>query len=386
MPTYDNQAPIVTGNDLWRPGGGGLAGLCTGVVGFAGNMSVDPVFASAATGDYHLRANSPLIDAGVNGISMAPDVDGDVRPFDGDENGTAKVDIGFDESDDPLAVVPGDLSFGDVPLKRTSSSNVTLKNYGSATLSITTVAFSGPAGGDYSTPGQTCAGASLAVGQSCTIPVASSHGARGEERHPHVTGPGEVGTRTIPVTGTGIDPIVISPPSVTFTDINVGDAGTPGSITVTNTGGVPATISSITVTGNATDVTIGAQTCTSAPIAQDGTCVIPFTWRPKDSGDRAASIVLVALPRSAPAPSRCQVTPGRPRAASTGAPRTRQDRPEPGTAGRHSAGPSSQAANASTSSIRRIASAVSWWPTAGRRSASTTSGARADRPGRHRND
>ncbi|MFL5674929.1 MAG: choice-of-anchor D domain-containing protein [Chloroflexota bacterium] len=291
--TFDSVPPVVQSNDLWRPGGGGLAGPCADAVGTAGNVSVDPLFASAANDDFHLRADSPLIDAGVNGIAMAPDFDGDARPLDGDEDGIAIVDMGFDESTDPLAVGPGDLFFGAVPLARTTTSNVTLTNLGSSSLSITTVVLGGPAAVDYSITGQTCAGVTLAVGHSCTIPVAFTPSVLAKrDATVTVTGPGLVGTRTILLVGAGVDPIAVTPPSFTFPAVTVGDAGAPGTITVANSGGAAATISSITVTGDAGDVAIGAQTCTAAPVAQDATCSVPFTWRPKASGNRAASIVV----------------------------------------------------------------------------------------------
>ena len=64
-----------------------------------GVTNVDPLFVDAPGGDFHLRSDSPLIDAG--DPSEAPndlfESDLDPRLIDGDFNGAARVDMGYDE-------------------------------------------------------------------------------------------------------------------------------------------------------------------------------------------------------------------------------------------------------------------------------------------------
>jgi hypothetical protein len=60
----------------------------------AGNMDVDPLFVDVLNGDYHLRPDSPLIDAGdplFEPLNGATDIDGEARL-----NGGA-IDVGADE-------------------------------------------------------------------------------------------------------------------------------------------------------------------------------------------------------------------------------------------------------------------------------------------------
>ena len=290
---YDNEAPRIEANNFWRPDGGGLSGLCSSVVGTAGNLGVDPLFVSPARQDYHLRADSPLIDAGVNGIAMHPDIDGDPRPLDGDEDGTAIVDPGFDEAGDPLAVVPGDVALGSIALARTRTETLVVQNLGSSPLAIEAVAVSGAAASDYSVAGETCSMANLDVGASCSIPVAFTPTVIGPRNALiAVTGPGLVGRREIGLAGTGTDPLAVVPTALSFDDVTVGDAAKPASILVSNVGGAPLAISSVTVAGHASDVTIGAETCTGAPLLPDVTCSVHIEWRPRDSGERSASIVI----------------------------------------------------------------------------------------------
>ena len=55
---------------------------------------VDPATAPSTAGDLHLRNGSPAIDAGMNGYIPPTDLDGNLRPIDGDLDGTAVCDMG----------------------------------------------------------------------------------------------------------------------------------------------------------------------------------------------------------------------------------------------------------------------------------------------------
>jgi predicted GH43/DUF377 family glycosyl hydrolase len=55
-----------------------------------GNISLNPQFVDQAQGDYHLRSNSPAIDAGTSNGAPATDFEGDLRPV-------GAVDMGADE-------------------------------------------------------------------------------------------------------------------------------------------------------------------------------------------------------------------------------------------------------------------------------------------------
>lgn len=64
------------------------------------NISLDPNFLNAAENDFNLKAGSPCIDAGINDSlppDISTDVDGTLRVKDGNNDGTANIDIGAQE-------------------------------------------------------------------------------------------------------------------------------------------------------------------------------------------------------------------------------------------------------------------------------------------------
>jgi hypothetical protein len=100
----DPNPPIVTFNDVVATGGTRYGGICPDLTGSNGNISAAPAFVDAAHGDYHLASGSAGIDAGTPSGAPPTDIDGDARPQDGDGDGIAAVDIGYDEVPGALAV------------------------------------------------------------------------------------------------------------------------------------------------------------------------------------------------------------------------------------------------------------------------------------------
>ena len=73
------------------------ANNATGSPTQAADIDLDPLFVNSAAGDYHLRFGSPAIDSGGACSSVCkavPDLDGLIRPIDGNGDGIAVRDMG----------------------------------------------------------------------------------------------------------------------------------------------------------------------------------------------------------------------------------------------------------------------------------------------------
>jgi parallel beta-helix repeat protein len=95
----DSNPPIISHNDVFNAGTGPDygGGICPDQTDVNGNISADPLLIDPAAGNFHLRGDSPAIDAGLNADAPATDIDGDARPLDGNGDGVPVVDIGADE-------------------------------------------------------------------------------------------------------------------------------------------------------------------------------------------------------------------------------------------------------------------------------------------------
>jgi parallel beta-helix repeat protein len=101
--SFPVQTPaIFQFNDVWNSGTGArYAGACSDQTGVNGNVGGTSLFVNAAGGNYHLRAGA-AIDAGTSSGAPTVDIDGDVRPLDGNADGFAFTDVGADEITQPF--------------------------------------------------------------------------------------------------------------------------------------------------------------------------------------------------------------------------------------------------------------------------------------------
>jgi hypothetical protein len=99
---YDNSAP--TGPN-YQSLMGALYSCTTPNPGGTGNISGTPLFVGG--GNYRLQAASPCIDTGSNALMpVGNDLDGKLRPLDGNGDGTATVDMGCYEYGTVTPVAP----------------------------------------------------------------------------------------------------------------------------------------------------------------------------------------------------------------------------------------------------------------------------------------
>ena len=298
----DNLPPDVANNDIWNIDlvGPKADGLCAGVPGTNGNLSilpgfVDPHYTDPSTGDFHLRPDSPLVDAGPDTWQPATDVDGEARPQDSDHDGTPGYEIGFDEVTETLLVDPGTLYFGNADLGSGGPETITLRNMGTGSLSITSIALGGTDVGDFSIAApldDACTGATLASGESCVVKVTFMPTVEGFRKATlTIVGPGVVGTRVVRLEGWGLDPILVSGPL----DFGTVPKGSPSDAKViqVNNYGPPATVTSVTIDGaNAGDFTLEDDGCSGYQIPTAQACGVSVRFTPSALGTRTATVTI----------------------------------------------------------------------------------------------
>jgi len=118
--------------------------------------------------------------------------------------GTQAFSVTQSSSAPSVAVAPPSLGFGVQVLNTTSGSRtVTLSNSGSAQLSISAAAVSGPNAGDFVISADTCTGAPVAPNGTCTVSVAFTPSAPGNRSGSlNFTDNATGNPQTVPLTGT----------------------------------------------------------------------------------------------------------------------------------------------------------------------------------------
>ncbi len=183
---------------------------------------------------------------------------------------------------------PISLTFAATVIGQTSSTQtVSLTNSGGVALTSIAVQVSGPF-----TESSTC-GTQLAAGATCAISVVFVPTASGS-----ATGTLAVTdaarTQTVALAGTGLKPAVIgvNPASLSFSAGQVGVAGTPLTLTVTNTGGAPMASLNFVIAGvAASSFTTGTTNC-AVTLAAGASCTVQVTFMPAVVGSNTATLTV----------------------------------------------------------------------------------------------
>ena len=180
-----------------------------------------------------------------------------------------------------LDLSPVVLPFGVVPTSITSPpQTVTVINNTGAAVAFTGILAT--AGFVVDPTGTTCStSAVLAIGAKCTVAVTFTPAAAGVQTGTLTFTDGAPGgTQVVDLAGTGVASVVsLAPATLTFSGQAVGAQSAPQTVTLTNSGSGPLTISSVTVTGSGFAQT---NTCGST-VAAGSTCAISVTFTPASS-------------------------------------------------------------------------------------------------------
>lgn len=190
---------------------------------------------------------------------------------------------------------PTSLSFGTVFVGSSSASQTgTLSNTLSSSITISSVAISGTNAGDFSIATKTC-GTSLAAAGSCTASVVFKPTAVGTRSAIlSFTDSATNSPQSIALTGTGSTTTSgsgsVSPTSLNWASVAVGNKGAGKAITLTNSGTSSLSISGLSFTGaNPGDFQISSKTCGTS-LAASASCTATVVFAPTSSGARSATL------------------------------------------------------------------------------------------------
>jgi hypothetical protein len=184
-----------------------------------------------------------------------------------------------------VTVTPASLAFGKVVEGATSAAKmVTLKNTGSATLVIPSIAVSG----DFAPATSTSpCGSTLAVGKTCIIKVTFTPTSLGALSGSIMIPDNASGSpQTVPLTGTGTVQATLTPASETYAAQTVNTTSAAKVFTLANKQSVPLTGIAISTTGH---FSVSTTTC-STSLAAKTSCKISVVFTPTATGTTTGTL------------------------------------------------------------------------------------------------
>ncbi|HEU4401578.1 MAG TPA: choice-of-anchor D domain-containing protein, partial [Candidatus Polarisedimenticolia bacterium] len=191
-----------------------------------------------------------------------------------------------------LSVTPAALDFGDVRVGRQALLQVTLRNTGSAGLTIDSLALA-PAGDPaFAIVTPPALPIALAPGGEQVINVGFSPSAAGPVTGALVVGSATAGVRSVPLAGNGVvGSLSVTPTALDFGNVNLG-ASAARSVTLRNTGSVDLNVLSVALSiASSSAFSVGA--LGSSPLPPGGLTTFDVTFAPTSSGPATGAVEIV---------------------------------------------------------------------------------------------
>jgi hypothetical protein len=244
-------------------------------------------------------SDAPVLTADGSAVAFASKADNLLTGA--DTNG--RVSDVFKRTFRPVPVV-APLNFGDVVVNTDASGTAQVtypSDAGFGPLLITAIAIGGPQGGDFAVfPGQTCTGQVLHPGDTCAVSIRFHPAAVGTRTatltlttSTGVAGVGRLSGNGVPAPPPKTPVFQAAPNPLAFGTRPLFAPSAPQTVTVTNTGTAPLTITNVTPVGSAPtnfpgDYQITANTCVGTPVLPGLTCTVSVTFAPQAVGSRPA--------------------------------------------------------------------------------------------------
>jgi len=279
---------------------------------FLSNYNSTPIAVSSITtsGDFSQTNNCPASLSGWNpeqpipsctiAVTFTPAISGTrtgtLTLVDGDSSSPQTVALSGVGTEVSVPLSPVD--FGTLVVGSNSApKTATVKNLGSAPLTITNISISG----DYSQTNN--CGGTLAAGKSCTVTVTFSPTATGNLFGAvTITDSDGSGSQVVDLTGTGTY-VALQPSTLNFGKVSLGGKGTSSAASLTNVSSSTVSITGMDVTGSAqgtdgtytnlptVDFAIQGSTCGST-LAPGASCNFTLTFTPSISGTATGQLLV----------------------------------------------------------------------------------------------
>ena len=167
---------------------------------------------------------------------------------------------------------------------------MTLTNNGDVALTLVSATV---ASGDFNAVNH--CGTSLAAHSTCSIAVTFTPKSVGS-----LTGTLVVSdvqrAQVVTLTGTAVagPGVSLLPGTLTFPQTGVGNATAPQVATLTNNGGVPLTLTAITITGDFGMTAASGACASTTTLPVGGSCLVPIAFAPKSGGPRTGTVTMTS--------------------------------------------------------------------------------------------
>ncbi|MCU1302948.1 MAG: hypothetical protein JWQ87_3232 [Candidatus Sulfotelmatobacter sp.] len=250
---------------------------CGGSLGPSGSCTISVIFSPGGTGSRTASLN--VNDDGTNSPQAAS------------VSGTGIS---------PVTLSSSTINFGNVLVGSSATARtVTLTNNQSVPLTNISISIVGASA--YSQI-NTC-GTSVPANGHCSISVTFAPTTAGKQTATvNISDSASNSPQTVSLTGTGLQPISLSPASLSFGGQTVGTSSAPKNIVVTNHEQITVNFTSVGISGvNQSDF---SQTNNCSSLSPGGTCTVSVIFTPSATGNRAATVTLTDSATNSPQTAR----------------------------------------------------------------------------------
>lgn len=240
------------------------------------------------------------------GVSFAPSVVGPASAsvsIADDATGSPQVvglsGVGTAPAAPVASISPATIDFGSRLVGTASGPQlVTVTSSGNASLAVSALGVIGVDAGRFTISQDSCAGATLAPGRSCTFAIIFTPVAvGGAVATVSISDNAADSPQLVGLAGTGSAPgapaAVLNPVSVNFGSNTIGGATGVRLVTLANPGAAPLVVSGVDLTGSgAPEFAVSADRCTGATLAPTQSCTFAVSFTPTAEGEATAAVTI----------------------------------------------------------------------------------------------